>query len=198
MHARETYARSLAHVSRREELPMVLNARGLVGVAVEVGVETGWFSEHLLRFWGGELLISVDPWREQPAAVYRDACNRAQEVQDRLFHHTLARLAPYGPRTQVWRKYSAEAAACVWDNSLDFVYLDARHDYRSVVEDLAAWTPKVRRGGIIAGHDYLDGLFEAEYGVASAVDRWFGALGVQIFTTHEKDSVRSWLIEVPR
>jgi hypothetical protein len=42
------------------------------------------------------------------------------------------------------------------DASLDYVYVDARHDYCGVKEDLEAWWPKLRRGGILAGHDYLD------------------------------------------
>ena len=42
------------------------------------------------------------------------------------------------------------------DNSIDFVYVDARHDYKGVLEDLRLYWPKVRQGGILAGHDYLN------------------------------------------
>jgi predicted O-methyltransferase YrrM len=40
------------------------------------------------------------------------------------------------------------------DFSLDFVFIDAAHDYESVKKDIEAWYPKVKRGGIISGHDY--------------------------------------------
>lgn len=40
------------------------------------------------------------------------------------------------------------------DGSCDYVFIDGSHDYESVVADLKAWRPKVRRGGILAGHDY--------------------------------------------
>lgn len=50
---------------------------------------------------------------------------------------------------------SWEAAQLYEDNSLDFVFIDAAHDYDSVIKDLKAWYPKVKKGGIFAGHDYL-------------------------------------------
>jgi hypothetical protein len=49
---------------------------------------------------------------------------------------------------------SAERAADFEDASLDFIFIDAAHDYESVRKDLAAWFPKLKRGGIFAGHDY--------------------------------------------
>jgi predicted O-methyltransferase YrrM len=42
------------------------------------------------------------------------------------------------------------------DGSLDWVFIDADHAYESVVKDLDAWLPKVRKGGIIAGHDFAE------------------------------------------
>lgn len=49
---------------------------------------------------------------------------------------------------------SAEAAAQFSDSSMDFVFIDASHDYNSVRRDILAWWPKVKLGGILAGHDY--------------------------------------------
>jgi hypothetical protein len=40
------------------------------------------------------------------------------------------------------------------DQSLDFVYIDGNHEFSHVAADIAAWVKKVRRGGILAGHDY--------------------------------------------
>jgi predicted O-methyltransferase YrrM len=55
----------------------------------------------------------------------------------------------------VLRNSTVEAAAYFADESVDFVYVDARHDYTSVKQDLETWWPKVKRGGILAGHDYV-------------------------------------------
>jgi hypothetical protein len=49
---------------------------------------------------------------------------------------------------------SVEAARGFPDATLDLVYIDAAHDYRSVQSDIHAWTPKVKPGGFVAGHDY--------------------------------------------
>ena len=52
------------------------------------------------------------------------------------------------------RMDSVEASKCFADNSVDFLFLDGAHDYDSVKRDLAAWIPKVKKGGIMAGHDF--------------------------------------------
>jgi hypothetical protein len=49
---------------------------------------------------------------------------------------------------------SAGSAEYFDDGSVDFCFIDAAHDYESVVRDIAAWLPKMRPGGIMAGHDY--------------------------------------------
>jgi len=49
---------------------------------------------------------------------------------------------------------SIEAADCYDDQTLDFVFIDAMHDYESVRSDIIAWFPKVKVGGIISGHDF--------------------------------------------
>jgi predicted O-methyltransferase YrrM len=49
---------------------------------------------------------------------------------------------------------SAESAERFADASIDFIFIDAAHDYDSVVKDMAAWWPKLKPDGIFAGHDY--------------------------------------------
>jgi hypothetical protein len=49
---------------------------------------------------------------------------------------------------------SMEASACYENESLDFVFIDASHDFASVLADLRAWWPKVKPGGTLAGHDH--------------------------------------------
>jgi hypothetical protein len=48
---------------------------------------------------------------------------------------------------------SAESAKIVKDKSLAFAWIDAAHDYESVKKDILAWQPKIKPGGILAGHD---------------------------------------------
>ena len=67
------------------------------------------------------------------------------------------------------RSPSVEAASRFEDNTLDFVFIDASHEYEDVKNDINAWLPKVKNGGILAGHDYYlgDDYFP---GVKKAVD----------------------------
>lgn len=74
---------------------------------------------------------------------------------------------------------SVDAAATFADNSLDFVFIDADHSYENVKQDINAWLPKVRLGGILAGHDYFQYDTGIPHpGVQTAVDE----LLVNLFT----------------
>ena len=129
------------------------------------------YSEAILESWRGSELVSIDPWLADAADRYVDDSNVPQQDQERNFAETKNRLRRFGDRSTIWRMTSVEAAATLKDSSLDFVYLDARHDFESVTEDLAAWFPKLRQGGVLAGHDYYDGVYpHGVYGVRSAVD----------------------------
>jgi hypothetical protein len=185
-------------LAKRNELPLMLNRRGLTGRGAEVGVKAGAFSELLLRTWEGAELISVDPWAEAPGDEYRDLDNVGQAEHDALHRETVERLAPFGARSSIWRLTGDEAAARVAPGSLDFVYLDARHDRASVSEDLRRWVPAVRSGGIIGGHDYVDGRFvNGEFGVRSAVDAFFGERRLRVHATFTDVPWQSWFVLLP-
>ena len=51
-------------------------------------------------------------------------------------------------------EYSPSAAESFENESIDCVWVDALHDYDSVLKDLTAWYPKVKKGGILGGHDF--------------------------------------------
>jgi hypothetical protein len=182
---RATYRTPAPVVVGRWELPQLLNRRGLLGLAFEVGVRDGGFSEHLLSKWTGRLLVSIDPW--------------ADAADEPYFERTRTRLSPFGDRSEIWRTTSVEAAARVQRASADFVYIDALHDYDSALEDVTHWYPKLRPGGIIAGHDYVDGEFpEGAFGVKRAVDGFFGDRGLRARHTLLDPPWRSWMVRVPR
>lgn len=58
---------------------------------------------------------------------------------------------PSAARAAIMRLTSEQAAALFADDSLDFCYIDAQHDFLSVMQDITRWWPKVRSGGIMAG-----------------------------------------------
>ncbi len=173
-----TYRWTLDFIPRRLHLPYVLNHRRLLGVGYEVGVKTGEYSEWLLAHWNGERLVSVDAWS---AELDPDVTQTEHEAS---FGRTRERLARCGDRSEIWRAESTRVAARVRPASADFVYIDARHEYGSVSADIAAGLPRIRPGGLLAGHDYHDGeRYGQAYGVKRAVDELCIDYGLEITLT---------------
>lgn len=150
-------------------------------VGAEIGVWRGEFAEALCRGIPDLQLRCVDPWL--PYEHYREKKNRGDRLTEA---YDEARRRLHGFTCHLDRRMSAEAAVDVPDGSLDFVYIDANHGEAFVRQDLECWSPKVRRGGIVAGHDYGTKDRHAVIEVQAAVDAftadhqiapWFVASG---------------------
>jgi hypothetical protein len=201
MIVRQKLSVSFRNMKSRGELPTYLNDLGLVGEGVEVGVRNGEHSKHILTFWKGRKLHMVDPWEHQDEKLYLDISNRDQSHQNKIYDELVAFMKQKFPtRHQLHRGYSVQVAKDFPDNSLDFIYLDARHDYDGVKEDLEAWWSKLKIGGVYAGHDFVpDGKIPAGvFGVQKAVWEFANKQGrvYQSISTKDKDGGRSepqWL-----
>ena len=155
----------------RADIPMYLTKLGLSGEGVEVGVRDGEFSEWVLSHWNGFMHL-VDPWLNQDNALYTDISNVNQNEQEARFKMVSDKMESKFPgRYKIHRTYSVEASKSFTDSQLDYIYIDARHDYAGVLEDLNAWWSKLKTGGLFAGHDFVpDGnLKEGAFGVQQAV-----------------------------
>lgn len=64
-----------------------------------------------------------------------------------------ANLAPVAGVVNVRVIDSLAAAKSYADESLDFVFLDNDHSTGHVLKELGAWYPKIKPGGVLAGHD---------------------------------------------
>lgn len=155
----------------RKEFIGLLKALGYRSGA-EIGVWEGQFSEWICQAMPDIDLTCIDPWRAY--GEYRDAKNDQGRL-DAAYQTATNRLARYRG-CQLWRQSSLEAATRFADGSLDFVYIDGNHARRFVEADLKAWAPKVRRGGIVAGHDYTTRSKHIE--VKPAVDGYVRAHGI--------------------
>jgi predicted O-methyltransferase YrrM len=140
----------------------------------EIGSYVGESAVVFARFF--REVHCVDPWKDMDYYGSTDA-----EVEA-AFDERVRRF----PNIIKHKMTSVEASATVPDLTLDFVYIDGRHELPFVMEDLEAWWPKVRVGGAIGGHDYLPYDF-AWTEVSKAVDSYFNRL-IQVFP----DS--SWLV----
>lgn len=137
----------------RNMFPLFLQTLGLAGTAVEVGVADGSYAASFLSLWPGRYVM-VDRWR--CVAGYDDIMNDSDAQHEERFRLAAAVAARYADRCTMLRMDSVEAAATFADQSLDFVYIDGDHSLKGCRRDLEAWWPKVRPGGVIAGHDYYD------------------------------------------
>ncbi|OGY44219.1 MAG: hypothetical protein A3B89_03670 [Candidatus Buchananbacteria bacterium RIFCSPHIGHO2_02_FULL_40_13] len=179
-------------IKNREELPYLLKYLGLNGQGIEIGVQQGIYSQCILERSDLKLLYLCDPWRQLDNG-WEPASNISDKLWQADLKTTIKQLSSYENRYTILRKTSLEAVNDFTDESLDFVYLDADHRYEYVKEDLAKWFPKVKTGGIFAGHDYHDGnpdLPKEYYGVKQAVNEFFGQR--QFFVT--KDKWPSWYL----
>lgn len=115
---------------------------------VEVGVQWGYFSAILCKANPRIVLSSIDPW------MGRNAVDRPQDAprNEQKFERATTRLAKYN--CTIIRKKSLEAVHDFKDGSLDFVYIDGDHHFDMVIQDIIQWHSKLRKGGIMALHDY--------------------------------------------
>jgi len=82
------------------------------------------------------------------------------------------------------------------NESLDFVYIDGDHAFRYVAEDIYEWNWKVRKGGIVAGHDYRanrGGIEKNINQVGPVVDAYVKAFKIKNwYLVGDKDHASSW------
>lgn len=129
-------------------------------VIVEVGVWLGasivYLSEKIKeRNVSPKSIVAVDTWLGSDEEEHKSFL--ASVVgEDVLFNRFLDNIKQCGVQDMITvnRSLSVEAARSYADNSIDFVFIDASHDYTNVKNDIEAWLPKVKQGGILAGHDY--------------------------------------------
>ncbi len=122
----------------------------------------------------------IDPWleimgQEQPDKQWigQKYANAVEAFEGLMAEHAPAERALIVPRKGFGQELAREYA----DGSIDFVMIDGSHDYERVAEDIAAWRPKVRPGGILAGDDFSHDLFP---GVVRAVQEAFFGQTVQV------------------
>jgi hypothetical protein len=83
--------------------------------------------------------------------------------KDWLYYHFLNNTRPVCDIINPIRLSSLDAVNLYPNRSLDFVFIDASHEYNDVKKDILSWYPKIKKGGFIAGHDYttFDGVKQA-------------------------------------
>ena len=175
---------------KKKDIPSVLVKLGFKAVC-EVGVFKGENFRNLLLSNPTEA-VAVDLWKDVTIDISESQRNLNEMWEGML------RLATENPCVKVIRKASVEAARLFDQEHFDFVYIDANHAYEGVRADIEAWWPKVRKGGILAGHDYMAYTLYTDtqsikFGVIEAVNEFAGKNGLVPVIDAETD----WFIEKP-
>lgn len=163
-------------------------------VAIEIGVDEGDFSAQILEVAEPWKLHLMDPWKHHDDATYRDSCygglERGQREMDEKYDKVLGRFQEEiaSGKVTIHRAYS-DAMEEFEDASLDWVYIDANHQYEFAKADLARCARKVKSGGFILGDDYgIRGWFDS--GVTKAVDEFVNENGLGLRVDFTQYTVR--------
>lgn len=156
-------------------------------VGAEIGTAKGDYAYILARANREAKLYCVDAWRVYDG--YKDFTD--QKVVEENHRKALDLLKPY-PNVSFIRAFSKEALGMFDDNALDYVYIDANHEWPYVTHDIYYWYQKVRSGGIVAGHDY-NNTEDGHYHVKPAVDGFAEAFGINpYFVLGREGRSKSW------
>lgn len=170
-------------VDYRNDLPRFFNEFNFK-TGAEIGVKEGGFSLKLCQGIPNLKLYCIDAWHRYPGSK-----ERRDEVQEDRYNLCVERLVkPYG--AELIKKLSMDAVKDFEDESLDFVYIDANHKFDYVMSDIIEWSKKVRKGGIVAGHDYY--VF-TNAGVIQAVDTYTKAHNItEVYFTLDPETSWFW------
>lgn len=121
----------------------------------EIGVQNGRNSISILKELNIKKLFLIDIWEN-----YEEQKVKFENLKN--YAIVLNRFKK-DEKIEIIRAFSEEGSKKIENCSLDFVYIDANHEYEYVYNDMDYWYPKIKDGGILAGHDIFnwDGVLEA-------------------------------------
>jgi hypothetical protein len=152
-------------IKNRKELPDYIKKSGFKKIC-EIGIRRGGNFHNMLKA-NPEFAVAIDIWKEDGVLSRNDACF-SQEALDELYESFCESVKDRN--VKVIRDYSFEAVKQFDDNYFDFVYIDGDHSYEGTKRDIIDWYPKVRKGGILSGHDFGNpGNKRMKFGVTKAV-----------------------------
>lgn|SRR3990167_5173464 len=128
-------------------------------IGAEIGVDKGLNAIFILETLKPTLLYLIDPWNNFLDIQSGEIIGEAQ------YQETIKKLEHYSNK-EIIRDISENACKRFKDEELDFVYIDGDHCFDAVWGDINRWFLKIKKGGILAGHDYHEGI----WGVVSAVN----------------------------
>lgn len=143
---------------------------------VELGV---WFGQSMC-FAGVEIINSNKPIKLHgiDSFLRGDQPSSDSPVDEIRYSEALRYTDPVKDYIKIIKADTYDGSLLYEDETIDFLFIDANHTYEGVLKDLVSWYPKVKKGGMVCGHDYE--LYWS--GVVQAVDEFIGKDNIKMDT----------------
>ena len=150
----------------------------------------------------------LDCWQAQDPSLYHDILNASDAEMAENLISTINNNKNYFNRLKIIKDFSDNAVKFFEDNFFDFIYIDANHSYEMAKKDISLWYPKLKKGGLFAGHDYLNKVLHMKtinklnyeqteaytYQVKLAVDEFAEEKKIKVYSTNEEHLFKTWFI----
>jgi hypothetical protein len=153
---------------------------------IEIGVDNGDFSKHILKKSNPKKLFLIDPWIEM-----LDIQNINQNHSKK--YDTVKEMFSKDPRVVILKKSSSEALTDIDDGSIDWIYIDGDHKYESCLADLQNYADKVKDDGYICGHDWVTRPKKG-FGINQAVEDFIKESGFILCGLTNEENFKSYVI----
>jgi len=169
------------NVYKRDDLPRLFGVTG-----AEIGTQRGNYALVICKANPKIHLYCIDSWEK-----YKGYRAQSTPIQEEYFAEARSNLSEYN--VSFIHKLSMDAVRDFEDASLDFVYIDANHEFDYVMQDIIEWSKKVKKGGIVAGHDYYE-FPSGRGGIIQAVNSYAYAHQIYpIYFTQDKEPTWFWI-----
>ena len=139
-----------------------INLHGDNLVGAEIGVHVGESFLTLLQNCPNiSKLYGVDPYvpyvdylKEEGQSFDPMVVDEKEIEYIKLVSYHRQKFSGHKDKIVFYEMDSIEASKKVEDKSLDFIFIDSYCSFEQAKDDIKVWYPKVKDGGIFAGHDW--------------------------------------------
>jgi hypothetical protein len=158
-----------ARITKRYEWLISVIQSNRFSIGAEIGCAQGFTTGRVLRQCPSlKTLYAVDLWEKVPDDSVRDD-NYDNWDFNKVWNQFKQNTRISQHKLQILKGITWEMSEQVKDNSLDFVFIDAGHTYECVKKDILAWAPKLKKNGILCGHDInMEGVHKAVFELCSS------------------------------
>lgn len=173
----ERYGKIFYHHYPYETIAKIIRENNFKSYA-EVGVWQGKTLFNIAKMYPGTHCIGIDPFTPSSYKNYHHCDKMAKQSKDQFskIEYKVKWTASNYSNVELMVKTSIQASKQIKDNTIDMVFIDGNHDYNNTSMDIKAWLPKVKKGGVLCGHDYNT----KHFAVIKAVDKCLGCDNVLI------------------